>query len=556
MVGRPASATVFDDSDWLPTDGTRYHFADGSLNLAVEWARIAQPVGLLSGPDAFRHWVDLAEVDVMNTAYARVAAVLTEAGGQSVDRRDDLWTITPSGARTAVEATPGGDLIMVPGRLDLPAGLAVGQSWTSDGDAFYLLPGEEWSGSPYHAAYASRPAADPSAAARGCLTIGMDFTIVGRPTVHSAHTWCPGEGVVGFTEAGHNWTHTPAPPAIAVASPAPFDWDTAEALDFQPATADDHRPDVTPIFPVSPPGLLADGRVVFSNLSSDVVALDLGEDPPLAAWRARPGGDVTSLATLGGITVATSTKRQAVAYGPNGQWLWRARLDDVVQVPPIQFQDMVLIATLDGGLIGLDLGTGAERWRATLAGEIRLAPVVVGDRVVVSDQRGVLSCFDAGGNKLWRANPGIANQIGVTTGAEPVVVVASAVEMAVLGLSVDDGRALWLERYTDVAISLIGLDDVVVLRARDRTTALDSATGATRWVWSGERTVGAAGGGHRVLLIGKKDLVLLDDTGSELTRWSIPRAIEVNDGALVFAAAKYDRVVAYVQDALIVGTTR
>jgi len=79
-------------------------------------------------------------------------------GGAVFDR---LWRIEADGARTAIEidftiADGEAELraeIFLPGRLDLPVGVAAGDSWTSEGEAHTWVTGSGYESAGYRAEF-------------------------------------------------------------------------------------------------------------------------------------------------------------------------------------------------------------------------------------------------------------------------------------------------------------------------------------------------------------------------------------------------------------------
>jgi len=61
---------------------------------------------------------------------------------------------------------------------------------------------------------------------------------------------------------------------------------------------------------------------------------------------------------------------------------------------PALYEGLVIIATNEGELIGLDRDTGADRWRIPLDGPLWSSPVVVGDTLIQADCGGFLHAFD------------------------------------------------------------------------------------------------------------------------------------------------------------------
>lgn len=84
----------------------------------------------------------------------------------------------------------------------------------------------------------------------------------------------------------------------------------------------------------------------------------------------------------------------------------RAGLDSGVWATPALYEDLVIIATDDGQLLGLDRMTGEDRWAISLPGPLWQSPVVVNGVLIQGDCDGFLHGFDvsatmAAPTKLW-----------------------------------------------------------------------------------------------------------------------------------------------------------
>jgi outer membrane protein assembly factor BamB len=294
---------------------------------------------------------------------------------------------------------------------------------------------------------------------------------------------------------------------------------------------------------------------VFANkLNGDVIALQTAVDPPPSVWRSRPGVQNTAAATFGSTTVVVSVNRDLVAYGPDGAWLWDTPLPDLSIVTPVRVDDLVVIATLDGSVTAYDLATGAQRWQQNVGAEVRVVPRVAERRVLVIDQGGGISCFDATGALVWAKSVGRVEEFGVTTGANPVVVVPNSDGPRVTGLSLADGRELWRPRQPLATKGVIALDDVVVLRAEDESIGIDPATGRKLWSWQGARTYAGIGGGERALLLTPHSLVLLDAHGAQVAEWPVEIGDPSSTGTWLTAAQ--GRVLVYGTKGVAIGVAR
>ncbi len=547
-LGQPVAFPASGAGGWLPADGTRQRFAGPDGTVATEWA-LDRAIGLVgSGPPAFSTWLGLTSLDWQTAALARRSTVTTAASGQVTGRTDTMFSVAGDGVRTEVEApVPGTARIFVPGRLDVPEGLAIGRTWSSEG--VVALQDGDTTGRAYRADYTAER---PARVAAGCVVVAMRLQVTGEPDEENRRTWCRGEGIVGYTDAAGTWQPTDVAPPVTAPPGAGFDWSSADRLSFSSRAVNQPGIGIAYVSPVTPPGVLPDGTLVFTNgVVGDVIALDAATDPPPAAWRARPGGHNTAAATFGGITVAAGTARRLVAYGPSGQWLWQQRLDDLAVVAPARLDDLVVVATLDGAVTAYDLATGTQRWRRTVAAEVRVAPVVADGRVLVVDQSGQLTCLDASGAEQWTSDVGRIAYFGVSAGDAPVVVLPSSDGPHVQGLSLVDGSRVWRVRESVTTHDVIVLDSAVVLRDYDEAAALDPATGARRWTWRGARTYAGIGGGDRMLLLTADRLVLVDGNGREVRGW--PVSIGDVTGSTAYLTAAGGRVLGYGPTGIVVG---
>ncbi len=83
---------------------------------------------------------------------------------------------------------------------------------------------------------------------------------------------------------------------------------------------------------------------------------------------------------------------------PDDPLVWsreaRSGLDSGVWATPALHNDLVIIATDDGRVLGLDRATGDERWVLRLPGPLWQSPVVVDDVLIQGDCEGGLHAFD------------------------------------------------------------------------------------------------------------------------------------------------------------------
>lgn len=521
VMGAPAAPAATAVSRWLPPDGSRSAFTADAATYTVEWSQPAVHSLFQFNSPTFGTWAQITETDWTQADYLRVTSQRLDEGAAVEATGEDLWVVDDAGARTIAESRSDTlDAIWEPGRLDLPADLGAGATWSSQGDVVLRAPGGEWEVAGYHAAYRAAAPAAAADLALDCVVVTMTLTVNGQDLVDE-RTWCPGAGVVASQDSESNWTPTVTLPQLAPAGQPVFDWSRADELEFTDLAHSRSGLEYLTLSPISTPGLLPDGGVVVANrLVPDLMALDPADNLLSVRWVARPGGTLTSAATLAGITVVTTTQRSLIGYGPGGQWLWQASLSDLTRIPPVLAgTDLAVVVTLDGAIVGYDLSTGAERWRTSMGTEIRRAPLVAGERILVTDAAGALSCLDLTGAELWTIDAGRVSSLAVSDGQESLVAVGRSDSAVVRAYSLTDGGQVWRRRILENAQDLVSLGDRFVLRDDDRLVGMDAATGAP--LWTAElRSERAIGDGNRVLLLTDSSLVLVDRDGRQVREWA------------------------------------
>ena len=248
------------------------------------------------------------------------------------------------------ESDQGGADVYSPGLVELPAGVAAGDSWSGEGQV-----GSRRYRSDFRAA-----AAEP-----GCLRVSgtvAETTAAGQPgsSRDVQKTWCERRGVV-FEEmvrgevsvrvdtvsgpaadptlrtVGEEWTWS---------DPARwrrrgFDLISADAsLGSGPMTGSPSR---------VPPVLTASGLIIRPTGGDDLVATTPKTmDRWTSLWRMHPGGTILSVAAFGDIILATTSQRELVAYSDAGVRLWSIGLADVAFRAPVRVDR----ATGGGGRCG------------------------------------------------------------------------------------------------------------------------------------------------------------------------------------------------------------
>ncbi len=143
--------------------------------------------------------------------------------------------------------------------------------------------------------------------------------------------------------------------------------------------------------------------------------------PPLATrWATAVGGHVLGAPAIAdGLVVVTVTDLADGTSGgvvalelATGAVRWRVPTPVPVRGGPALDDGVVLIAQLDGTVLGLDLASGAERWRHELglglearAATLSAPPVIEGGDVLVGGQRRVAALSVRAGAPLWTRDP-------------------------------------------------------------------------------------------------------------------------------------------------------
>jgi outer membrane protein assembly factor BamB len=169
------------------------------------------------------------------------------------------------------------------------------------------------------------------------------------------------------------------------------------------------------------------------------------------------------------------------AYSRDGGRKWRAWPGAEIRVSPLVVSDLVVVATRDGNLYGVDNSTTV--WKRAV-GQVTENPTASGDVVCVAVDDGSVRCLRAtDGRPLSRiALPGVRLS---TPTAGPGVVYAAASDGTVGAWDSTTGRQRWLFRPQPAPaapgrLSLPGRF-VYVAYPDGRVAGLDSGTGARRW---------------------------------------------------------------------------
>jgi outer membrane protein assembly factor BamB len=452
----------------------------------------------------------------------------TDGAGERA-QRSVLYELADDGIRM-ISFTGGedGGFSYDPGLLVLPADVAPGSTWSSEGAA---LPQGFLSYRSTGSAVASNPECIDS-------TVEVSYWAPDDPatillTTSETSTWCRGQGVVGSTfvngETPGSATVLPLDPADAFRGelagfttglPGGSDW-TSQPVSF--VTRD-------PIFGETPLVGATDGTIAAT--SSDVLAILSGNDvvgyrrgaepaadaPGTAAaervWIAHPGGRVTELGAIGDAVLVATTERTLHAYDALGRRSWSIGFSDVImnEIVEVGRRSAVLLA-LDGEARRISLVDGSTVWSVPL-GDTPVAAAVADDHAVYTitndDVVHALSLDD--GSELWTASAAKAATLSVIGDR---VIVGSA-DTSLLAFDTATGAERWVSSLPDIPESSVIVGDLIVVGTLGGTAAYDQA-GVLRW--SRPEHEGMVAAGDRVALLGADGVHVIDPTGAEVGFW-------------------------------------
>ena len=275
------------------------------------------------------------------------------------------------------------------------------------------------------------------------------------------------------------------------------------------------------------PVVLRDETAVVARLGSqDLIAVDPAwEDGGLARvrWVAHPGGIIRTLTAAGDLTVAATSERALVGYGPDGIRQWRRELSDLVVPPLVADGDLLYAATVDGWLTAVDLRTGEPRWQERIGAHLVTGPALVPDAnggVAAGAADGALVRLGADGARLWETR---------LASSRPAVERLAATADQVFSVSDQlrahsgaDGSEQWAVSLASATpVGLAATDTMVGLATGFGVWAFEPGQGGDLW-WTPE-AVGAIRGRGSVLFAfrpGNVDAALAD-RDSRAT-WAIP----------------------------------
>jgi outer membrane protein assembly factor BamB len=494
---------------FVPPDGQRSVATDAAgIQIVTEHTRSIGIEGIFAAPSTIAASVlgSLGETEVREAQWWR-ASTVNDRG----ERGADLFRLSSDGVTQV--ASWGGPIgfVFEPAIVLLPPEVQPGDTWSSTGSA---LPGGVLV---YTAEFAALRADGPFTdfdegreipLTGGCIGVESTVRIEDvdgglSTTLEESTVWCPGRGAVwssGTIDDRPAGRAELRPGALApLGGPATVAASFGALLDPSsrllpgrtlPIAITDPffgASDVTGQYPVAP-AATADGRlVVVNDRGDDVQVLDLGRAQARLAWFGHPGGTVVAVGTAGDLVVATTARRQVVAYDATGRRLWNWAADELVLAAPVAVPtgdsgaDDIVVAARSGTVTRLDARTGTPRWSQSLGADARAEVVVVDDLVLVADERERLTALDAAtGAVVWRDEPGLVVELAAAGGTSGLVV-AMLESGEIVALERESGDERWSTGYTGLARGVLVVDDAVVALTDEAVVAIEAESGEVRW---------------------------------------------------------------------------
>lgn len=390
-----------------------------------------------------------------------------------------------------------------------------------------------------------------------CVRVDGELTIstTSSQTVTPSYEWfCAGVGSVetgSFSAGGQPSSVTAvvasnralagaqaAPPAVPL-SPLPTGLEPSEwrvsRVGRSRATGDSAESTIPPTWiPTDPP------IVVVAGYDGDLVAFEASEADGTVAWRFHSGGTVYGPPGVdserGRIFFGSSDKR-VYALDSRGMYLWSFQADDNVAARPVVAGDLVIVASEDSSVYGLDAQTGALVWRQTLGSGVVSSPAVVGDTVVIGSDDGLVYGLNAAtGEQRWSHTAEGAVEASIVA-ADDVVYVAdrggnvTALEPSSCATACE---ALWSTEvgYIFRTAPAIGADRLFIVDNSGQLIALDRATGEKLWSSADRWYVGSpvVAGDSVIVATAEAAVLKLDLEGSSEEEWDLRQTSIITDG--------------------------
>jgi outer membrane protein assembly factor BamB/tetratricopeptide (TPR) repeat protein len=182
-----------------------------------------------------------------------------------------------------------------------------------------------------------------------------------------------------------------------------------------------------------------------------------------------------------GMTVGTGTVSQSARAADPGEQQWQFSTSGEVYSSPAVTDGTAYVASLDGSLYAVDVGTGTQQWQFDTSGRVRSSPAVTDGTVYVGSGYKLYAVDAANGNKRWQFDTYSSVQSSPTV-VDGTVYVGSSDE-SLYAVDAATGTKQWqFDTSGRVWSSPAVADGTVYVGSRDESLyAVDAATGTKQW---------------------------------------------------------------------------
>lgn len=192
-------------------------------------------------------------------------------------------------------------------------------------------------------------------------------------------------------------------------------------------------------------------------------------DVPLAS-RAQPvvAAGRLVIGSLNGIVYALDAAHDALGGPP--VILWQHDLGSPIRAGAAFADDLVIVGTHHGTIVGLEAGSGQQRWSLQTDGAILAAPLVAAERVYLGSADGSLYALRANdGALLWQQSLGAPILASAALSTDGGTVFVATEHMMAYALATDTGTVRWQAQLQGQSAAdrwPVVLDDLVIIRTQ------------------------------------------------------------------------------------------
>lgn len=241
-----------------------------------------------------------------------------------------------------------------------------------------------------------------------------------------------------------------------------------------------------------------DGKVYAAHADGSLFAIDEKTGAVLSRFSLPAGSGRISggVAANGAMVVVSSNKAEVFAFDTSGKSLWKSKIPAEAIAPAAISDNVVIIVSVDGNVVGLDAKDGSRKWiiqRQTPALTVRASavPVVTRGGVFLGTSTGRLLAFDSVTGAIgWEAtvaNPKGASELErlIDVVGRPAIDAQRACAAAFQGraacFDILRGTPLWSRDVSTLTGALLDNRHVYVTDEKGTVFAYDRATGGTVW---------------------------------------------------------------------------